>query len=817
MSELDQASRSLLALCDKARSLLEDHQVPTLAYQDQVAAQLRQGLERSARVAIGFVGESQVGKSTLINALLEREALPSGGVGPLTAQATEVEFSKECRLEARYHGRQRLNQLAFTIASYLQRRGELQGQSLPAAEVDEEVKLEFEVLLDQELGQEGGREKASSRRGDYMLSQAQKMLTDGLPEPLRELPLLVLLDGVRAVLGNRPLGDPSALEPLQGRIAELRAKLGKELSVHESALESRRAFDELLRLHAAGWVSPLISELRLGLDSPVLENLTLVDLPGIGMVGDPAAQEAAKFVTQRGDALVIVTRNSGLPETLADLLEKTKVVTKLLFGSVDGEPSISVTLAVTNLDNVAKTRFRERRKAAKERGEPAPTREDVFAELAGDMEKKLRNDVRHLLLHSAAFEDLPAEHRARREEIVTRLADRMRIVCVSAPCYLSLLDDDGADEDDGLGFLKDRGATGVDAIRAELKAVSDRAARRRDGAVREAFEQLELLLGEHLASIDSMYRDGSGLANLEWDEFRAELEVKARELKQQMAAFHGAAQNALTETLPLTISNLCMEAEAQGLKGLERLRRFGQEKLHYQSLKAALLRQGVWEQRNVDYPGDLTAVLVNHIATDWEPRIVKGIKQQVDQMAKRDLALVEQLCDAALQSDRRIVADSHVEAQKRILRGNAQTCVRWTKDRLEELRKAVEIELGETILKPIATACKTMVEDGRHTGTGAKARILEQFHKGGTVALAQARKAAERLLKRQYQGLLAELSEGYLAEHHDPVQAAYEALTNEQLARARRSDAARKRSVLEKVAALQGDLKALSPGAAGER
>src|SRR5688572_3871460 len=96
MSDLAQSARSVLELyTSSVRSLLEEHKVPTIDALNQASQVLETALARRDQISVCFLGESQVGKSTLINAILEQTALPSGGVGPLTAQATRVAFSPE--------------------------------------------------------------------------------------------------------------------------------------------------------------------------------------------------------------------------------------------------------------------------------------------------------------------------------------------------------------------------------------------------------------------------------------------------------------------------------------------------------------------------------------------------------------------------------------------------------------------------------------------------------------------------------------------------------------------------------------------------
>ena len=798
-TEADQLADRLLPLYrNEIRPILEEHKAPALEAVDRLAEVLERARARKARLHFGFVGESQVGKSTLINALVGVATLPAGGIGPLTAQATEVAYADENSMSVRYHTRTKLNQLAFALERYLVSRGDL-AQVQAGAEV---VELDDDVSVVEAGAEEGDRR---TEKGETFLQQARLMLT-GSDKQEVSLSGAALVAGLRAILGHALSGDVAdELAPHQERIETLQRKLQTSETLTQDDLGSGRAFRQELKLRAAGALAPLVAELKVRMNMPFLRYATLVDLPGIGVVGDPAAQVADHFVRSRGDALIVVIRNNGLPATIADLLERTGVITKLLFGASDREPPIRVLIAVTHLDSVAKDRYSVEDQEAQEADEPPPDRHAIFDALAGEMRDRIRSQVETALRNSAAFEDLPDDQRVRREEIVSRLCDRLDVMVVAANDFLQITN--GRED---LAFLKRPEGTGIPQFRQHVQQISTHLASTRDAAIVEAAAELRDVLEDHLAMIAGLYEEGGGRASADWARFREELGQALTPLREQMKAHHGEIIATLRSTLPTKLQILCKNAEKIATQKLHRLRKRGAE-LHYKSLEAALRYGGVWERRAINYPEAITRAYVDSIASEWEPTIVEGIRAAMRSLAERDVALVEEMCARAATFDERIVADAHIETQKKLLRQQSRSCLAWTRERLDQLREDVQEKLIDEVREPIQKAASKALQRGANRGQGAKTKILEAFEEGGQAAIERANERAGRILGKYYDQLYGELNSGYLSEYHDPLQAAYDALTKDELVRARRSDAQRRRRVLDAVTSYRAALAGLLP------
>ena len=152
MQQLLNETAALVEWYEKhARSAIEEFATDRVAGFDTQTVRLQRIAQLAdAEVAACFLGQSGVGKSTLINALVggSEVILPAGGVGPLTAQALEVRFSEKPMFTVQYHRMQQFWQLVFALEQKLLRQNEKADDS----ELKQELSGE-----DDELGFDDGQ------------------------------------------------------------------------------------------------------------------------------------------------------------------------------------------------------------------------------------------------------------------------------------------------------------------------------------------------------------------------------------------------------------------------------------------------------------------------------------------------------------------------------------------------------------------------------------------------------------------------------------------------------------------------------------
>lgn len=365
-------------------------------------------------VTVCFLGNSGVGKSTLLNALAAGSAqvLPSGGIGPLTAQATEVHYSEEPQFKVIYHSKKHLWQLTFALeARIFQEKKALTKAAegaLPTV-VSEIVQPDIDVQLDEDERAQAleDAEVAPVRaEGDAADKAAVTDNMDGLVKQARHIvcadqfsdrPLEYLADALRTACDQKPRWNQvidAADSQRMKRISDILKRQKADRSFELRQGDDKQGFIRALGEHAAGFISPLIEKISVGWPSPILKaGVKLVDLPGVGIARDAYRDVTKKYIRERARGVILVVDRAGPTESSIDLL-RTSGYWERLVGASDDPASDPCTMmiAVTRVDDVAQTEWANR-KAAAEVGRPALRKAEVFNDLVEEFKPRMRKQI----------------------------------------------------------------------------------------------------------------------------------------------------------------------------------------------------------------------------------------------------------------------------------------------------------------------------------------------------------------------------------------------------------------------------------------
>jgi hypothetical protein len=256
------------------RPFLETHAPEQLAAFDNDCQRLTKLIETPENITACFLGHSGIGKSTLLNALAagRDHVLPSGGVGPLTALATEVKHSPMARFVVRYHKRNKLGQLVFALERTYQPSTDDKrktGNEGPAQELDEDTQKEIESEIDTNGNTDDAR--PDSQLNSYQ-KQAQQIVTG---DQFGDRTIPYLIDAMRSACGYKIQFDTKFEADDLIRISRVRAAL--EMAARDVSYERHQGqegvpFTADLKDHAAGFLAPLVEEIQVGCPSSVLQD-----------------------------------------------------------------------------------------------------------------------------------------------------------------------------------------------------------------------------------------------------------------------------------------------------------------------------------------------------------------------------------------------------------------------------------------------------------------------------------------------------------------------------------------------------------------
>jgi len=787
------------------RTFLNEHSADQILQLDDEDKRLKRLLEQSAETVVCFLGNSGIGKSTLLNALVaeEKTIAPSGGVGPLTALATEVRYSETPRLRVRYHTKGHLWKVATALNFHVTR--ERKGQAKEMTLVDtglkfgesERQEIEDEIRSVSEPDNEG-----SATRMDECIRTARLMVAGNQNE---HRTVEYLADSLTIACSAKPQWGSTPNEQDTKRIERIRSAL--QMAERDEGLiqeqgPDTKLFRETLREHAAGFLSPLILKIEVGWPSSLLRGgLVLVDLPGVGVAGDVYKKETQRYVREKARAVVLVIDRSGPTDPVMDLLRTTGYWDRLVLSSDDRDADpCALTMVVTRVDDVATEEWYAIDPDADNRR--AESKASVFKKVRQKLNENMRTQFEHQLAGFTQTEGSTAI-RDGRESAARNLLQSLQIHPVSAIEYRRIL----SANDEDHPFLKTVEETGIPDLRKGLEALSQSQRDRRVARLESLTRRFEESLSNQLESIESSWR--SNRATEEADRVRAALQVVLAEKNREFESRRSSFRTFLNQTVPEKIKVAVHEAKDEAQKDVNKYLRSLQD-AHWATLRAAVHRGGTYlGARHINLPSDIALRFQDPVAAVWSQSLLKGIRKETFQLASDIRQIVEEICDWAAREEAAHVDEKVIETQKSLVSSQVERLRDVGKEAIEDLREVVKIKVVEVIEKPIRSRCKKFVETGDHIGPGVKHRILDMFRELALNATEDASLPTQATLISHYDVVNKEIRKAFKEWGH-PLETTANAIVERHEDRTRRSDSQKRKRVLSALDNIRADAPAVS-------
>ncbi len=735
-------------------------------------------------LAVCFLGNAGVGKSTLINSLVAGKdvILPAGGIGPLTAQALAVRYAPRRRFEVEYHPPQTLWQLAFALESALQREARRDQPPEAGDELGRDIEPEDRAQIQEAVTATGPQ---LGKKLEEMKRQAQLLIT-GDQDCKTDLDYLV--DTLREVTDNKRLWGTAPRPENEDRVREIRAVLGwaTEPGGPRTFTSDAPGFQPALEQHASGFLAPLIKELRVFWDTPLLaEGVTLVDLPGVGIVNDVYEATTSQWIRERARAVILVVETRGLNATHAELLRSSGFLSRLLYSADDpAADPVVLMVAVVKGDTIAEEMY-----ARDDSREQSEYFTDVCRKSIEHIRQQLRTE-----LEKVWESDDAARARTRKGVIDTILSD-LQVHPVSAVQYRKLLRGNSRSP----AFIDDAAQSGIPGLIEGLCKLARRHRGAQELRLREVGGDFFQRVLATVRVNQAQWREETR-ASEEAERLRGELDEVLTPLRREFDARQGAFREFLRNTLPVRILELVGTARVASsreiLKYLNTLQGF-----HYGTLRAAVSRGGVYDgARTVNLPLDFAIRFEEPIAEVWGKSILKEIRGRTHEFARDCVALVDRVVEWAKAQGARVQTQL-VLAQREEISGDAKRLEAVGREMVNELRDQVKNTLIKKVEGPIRKKCQKFIEDNEHKGGGAKNRMLELFRRLADDATEAASVPAVEILTARFREVEKEIL-AVFEQHKDPLTSAAEAIVASHELRIKRSDAQRRKKVLAEADAV---------------
>jgi dynamin family protein len=729
-----------------------------------------------------FLGNSGVGKSTLINALVGGSSviLPSGGIGPLTAQALTVQYGEQPEFQVLYHKANKFGQLIFGLeqANKLELEAALvEAEETPFGNGPLIVDLEDAEDLKETISEEGSKGSTANE-----FKKIAQLLITGNQD--NHADLTYLMDSLYEASG-RPRKWGTQAQPadqirIQGIKAALELAKGGE-TLKRQGTQTDTEFLRDLRDHASGFLAPLIRELTVRWDSPLLaEGVALVDLPGVGIAGDVYRDITRQWIRERAEAIVLVVDHRGVTESVAELLRKTEFLNRLLFSADEPEGDPVLLVSVSKIDDIAESRYAEDRTRKKK---------DHLVDVCNSMLPMIREQIRQQLSEVWASSEGLGQAQ---NQVIENILQTLEVHPISAIQFRKFLTAD----DDDRSFITDSRESNIPRLIESLQSLAVRRRSAHEERIADKWLGLRERIQTTLHVVQIQWQEETR-ATEEAEKLRQDLEIFLQPLRKDFHVRQGQYRGFLKKAIPQRIEDLVATARAKSEKEIgSYLGKLGYA--HWGTLRASVRRGGRFAgATDIDLPREFALRFEEPIAEAWSKEILKDIRRETKEYALDVVGLVEQVVNWAKEQGAR-VQPKLVEAQFEAIKADAKKLESVGREMVREMREEAKNRLIETVESPIRSGCKKFVNRNADVGPGVKNRILQLFSQLATEVSEIAEQPAVHVLTRLFKDVEKEIL-ATLSEHQDPLDSAAEAIVASQADYIRRSDAQRKRTVLDEL------------------
>jgi GTP-binding protein EngB required for normal cell division len=737
-------------------------------------------------LSVCFLGNSGVGKSTLINAVIDghRAVVPSGGVGPLTAQALVVRHNEQAGFEVEYHTAGQLLRTVFGLEQMY--KSELGKPELPQDDLESSEELEEADLV--EVDPPSGSDNVPDptithgrlEKRQNLCRRAQ-LLVAGSQDEERELKYL--LDSLREAAGGKRLWGTKPAANDAERILGIQhaLRIAKKKQTYTSLAKNDSQFTKKLHDHATGFLAPMIKRLELNWDTPILrKGITFVDLPGVGVMRDVHRDVTRYWIREKANALVLIVDHRGLNDSVAEALRQSEFLNSLLYSADEPEDDPVVMVAVTRIDDIANERYQQNRTKKK-----IAYFLDVVAEARDKLRREMQQSLESIWLSE---EDIPESRR----KVVKNLLSKLQVHPVSAPEYARIMAADGDDP----SFLRDPEQSGIPLF---TQSIVELAAERKNKAHARLKRKADLFQERLIATLSLIQSQWESdiRAQDEIKELKEDLELFMAPLRKELHVRQGAYRTFLRKTVPDRIEDL---VETASLKASVQINRYLLKlgSAHWATLKASVRRGGRYSgASDINLPSEFALRFEEPIAEMWAKEILADIRKETRDYAADCVDLVERVTDWALAQGAR-VQPRMIEAQRDSIKSDAKKLTHVGREMVKELRDEAKEQLINHIEGPIKRRCAKFVKDNEHIGRGVKQRILNLYSELADKVTEAAKEPATLILQKLFKDVEQEIVDAF-KEHENPLDAVAEAIASAHGTYRKRSDAQKRSRILEQL------------------